>query len=396
MATPRKESTIPERLKKIEQELRRIRLSPSLSQSAVEPLAVKGSGWYDSSTGNEPKVFDGTDWVPVRDETIAVAQGTADTAQSTAVAAAADAATALGKFPIVATDITDGAISTPKLSANAIDGMTITGALFRTAASGQRIEIDSISAENEMRFYSGHAGEINPGYIAVGASELDMQSPNISGFGGGSLYLGGDSGPGGLSQGDITADVIDLVADSAGLTVGIIGTSAPGDTPGIWMTGTVLKFNGNDVLVAGSNPQPVAVADATALTSAALTTTYAAGSPVVGTAFTAPPTGKVYITVGGRIQCQTTGNTIYLSFEVRTGATVGSGTVVLATDAGRAVAAGGNATGFTFARVGGSKRYLLTGLTPGSSYNVRTMHACQTTTATGDLYNRDLLIEPVL
>lgn len=378
MTVPRADAKLGERLKKLEDEVRRIRLVPSLAQSAVAPLAVKGAGWYDSTAGNEPKVFDGTDWVPVRDETIAVAQGTADTAQSTAVdaaadaaAAAADASTALGKFPIVATDIADGAISTPKLSANAIDGMTITGALFRTAATGQRVEIDSTTI-NKVRLYSGHVSETSPGYISAGASFVEIEAPNISGFGPGNIFLGGDFGFGGESQAEITADQIELTA------------------------GTWARVNGSPIMVEGGNPQPVAVADATALTNVALTTTYAAGSPVVGTAFVAPPTGKVYITVGGRIQCQTSANTIYLSFEVRTGATVGSGTVVLATDAGRAVGAGANATGFTFIRAESSKRYLLTGLTPGASYNARTLHACQSTTATGDLFNRDLLIEPVL
>lgn len=147
MAVPRADQKLQERIKKLEQELRRIKLVPSLSQSAVEPLAVKGSGWFDSTAGNEPKVFDGTDWVPVRDETIAVAQDTATTADANATAAAAaasaaaaDAIAALDKFPITETDITDGAISTPKLAAGAIDGVVITGALIRTAASGRRVE----------------------------------------------------------------------------------------------------------------------------------------------------------------------------------------------------------------------------------------------------------------
>lgn len=38
--------------------------------------------------------------------------------------------------------IGDNAITTPKLAATAIDGMTVTGALLRTAASGQRMQFD--------------------------------------------------------------------------------------------------------------------------------------------------------------------------------------------------------------------------------------------------------------
>lgn len=299
------------------------------------------------------------------------AQTTADTAQTTADAAQADAATALSKFPITSTDITDGAISTPKLSANAIDGMTITGALLRTAASGQRVEIDSTTI-NKVRLYSGHAGETSPGYISAGASFVEIEAPNISGFGPGNIFLGGDFGFGGESQAEITADQIELTA------------------------GTWARVNGAKIMVEGGNPQPVFVSDAPSL-AASLSTTYAAGTPALGTAFTAPATGKVYITVGGRIRLDSNSNTMYLGYEVRAGATVGSGTVVQAADNGRAIAIGGNATGLTFVFGGSSRRLLLTGLTPGSSYNVRTMHACQTAgTVNGTLLNRDLLIEPVL
>jgi hypothetical protein len=146
-------------------------------------------------------------------------------------------------------------------------------------------------------------------------------------------------------------------------------------------------------------PQPVQVTDATlqSYSDPLLGTTYVSGSPVVGTTFVAPPTGKVYVTVSGRIQCQTASNTVYLSFEVRTGSTIGSGTVITAAEARRSVGVGGNATGFTFSRVVGSYRYLLTGLTPGDTYNARTMHAAQgPASAAANFYSRDLLIEPVL
>ena len=137
--------------------------------------------------------------VPAVQAVADAAQATADTAQSTATtaasdaataaadaaAAAADAATALGKFPITTTDISDDAITTPKIAANAItateiaagaitatklsadaiDGKTITGALFRTAASGQRVEINSPGAQNEVRLYSGKTGETTPGRV---------------------------------------------------------------------------------------------------------------------------------------------------------------------------------------------------------------------------------------
>ncbi|HEY9418127.1 MAG TPA: hypothetical protein VIQ30_25485 [Pseudonocardia sp.] len=112
---------------------------------------------------------------------VATAQTTADTAQTAATTAAADAATALAKFPITETDISDGAISTPKLSADAIDGMTITGAVLRTAAAGQRVEIDSPIAANEIRFYTADASEIAPGTIQATTAEVTLTSPSLGG-----------------------------------------------------------------------------------------------------------------------------------------------------------------------------------------------------------------------
>lgn len=44
---------------------------------------------------------------------------------------------------IIAEKIAAGAITTAKLAATAIDGMTITGAIIRTAASGQRLQMDA-------------------------------------------------------------------------------------------------------------------------------------------------------------------------------------------------------------------------------------------------------------
>jgi hypothetical protein len=107
--------------------------------------------------------------------------------------AATDATALQGKFPITATDISDGAISTPKLDANAIDGMTITGALIRTAATGQRVEISSPNT-NQVRFFSGAAGETVPGAIlsdapVAGEANTVISSPTFSGVTAAELQL---------------------------------------------------------------------------------------------------------------------------------------------------------------------------------------------------------------
>jgi hypothetical protein len=361
----------------------------------------------------------------------ATAQTTADTAQSTATTAATNASTALAKFPITTTDIGTGAITTPKIAANAItateiatgaitatklsataiDGKTITGALLRTAATGQRVEIDSASWANYVRFFSGNASETGPGYIRSsdvgGVLSVDVRGPDTAGATQPWLWLSTNISDDSTiigAQADVvqtTAKTLTRIQTTAGdidlVTAG--GTPKANGVPIVATTATQTLTNkdlSDPSNTFPAHPQPVFVSDAPSL-AAALATTYAPGGTVLGTAFTAPATGKVYITVGGRIRLETNNNTMYLSFEVRAGATVGSGTVVLAADNGRAVAVGGNGTGVTYLFAGSSRRWLLTGLTPGSSYNVRTMHACQTAgTVNGTLFNRDLLIEPVL
>lgn len=302
---------------------------------------------------------------------VVTAQTTANTgvtnaaaAQSTANAAQADATSALSKFPITSTDISDGAISTPKLSANAIDGMTITGSLLRTAASGQRVEIDSPTATNRIQFFTTDTlGD--PGHISVGGDGtngfIEIASPQVDSGDSATINFGSIAG---ASYINVAATDIDISANAGRLTLEGLA-------------------------------KPVFAADAPSL-AVSLTTTYAAGSTVLGTAFTAPATGKVKVTVGGRMQLSTANNTLYLGFEVREGDVVGSGTPHTAADNGRTVAVGGNATGFTFLRIGASRTYLIEDLTPGASYNIRAMHACQSGTASGTLFNRDLLVEPVL
>lgn len=51
----------------------------------------------------------------------------------------------IGAGNITGTYIANGAITTAKLTATAIDGMTVTGALIRTSSSGSRVEIDDVT-----------------------------------------------------------------------------------------------------------------------------------------------------------------------------------------------------------------------------------------------------------
>jgi len=94
MSVPR-ESSLAAWRKEIEKQVKRLRLQLQAATflTSTEPTeAVRNSTWINPADGNAPHYFNGTSWVPIRDETIATAQGTAD--QAATDAAAADAAAA--------------------------------------------------------------------------------------------------------------------------------------------------------------------------------------------------------------------------------------------------------------------------------------------------------------
>jgi hypothetical protein len=141
----------------------------------------------------------------------------------------------------------------------------------------------------------------------------------------------------------------------------------------------------------GPLPAPVAVAEGTDLTAIS-GTSYVAGSPVCGTTFVAPPSGQVFITMTGRIQQSNDGNQTLLSFEVKSGGTIGSGTDVLAASDDRALIAGEAVNSGSPAIAAASFRHLVTsGLTAGSTYNVRTVH--KVTGGSGTVNRRALIVE---
>lgn len=96
-----------------------------------------------------------------------------------------------------------------------------------------------------------------------------------------------------------------------------------------------------------------------------------AGATVCGTTFIAPQSGKVNFQWSGEIS--NVSSFSLLSIEVREGGTVGSGTVVFGPDDNH------TARSDTTAIVGCHQAKMLTGLTPGAVYNVRTMHRTNST-----------------
>lgn len=66
---------------------------------------------------------------------------------------------------ITAAMLADGAVTGSKLAADAIDGKVITGATFRTAAAGSRVEIDGSSFEDRVRWWSDGPQETAPAVV---------------------------------------------------------------------------------------------------------------------------------------------------------------------------------------------------------------------------------------
>lgn len=136
--------------------------------------------------------------------------------------------------------------------------------------------------------------------------------------------------------------------------------------------------------------RPTESEDNTALTGITSLTAIA-GSPQVGHTFVAPPSGAVMVNVSGYIACASAASQVILSFEMRAGGTVGSGTVFYAANPDRGLRIGRSASDELTA----TRRNRVFGLTPGSTYNVRTMHWMGTGTG-GQVLFRNILVEPLL
>lgn len=131
-------------------------------------------------------------------------------------------------------------------------------------------------------------------------------------------------------------------------------------------------------------------------------TSYVAGSTAFGVTFVAPPSGKVYITLSGYFSMSINGGAALMSWTLRTGGTIGSGTTVgTAANANRALICGYSVNDSAPALFQGSRRSYVSGLTAGNTYNVRVECAVDAAsglpgTKTMTVTYRELLIEPVL
>lgn len=139
----------------------------------------------------------------------------------------------------------------------------------------------------------------------------------------------------------------------------------------------------------GPAPVPVQVFSGTNILGF-VDTSPVAGSPVCGVSFTAPPSGIVYVTIAASIQTNNSG-TVELITQVRSGGTIGTGTLVYdasATDGEPRL----NAFGVAAAGVSASARSCVVGLTPGDIYNAHTAHFVSSG-GDGDIFRRHLMVE---
>lgn len=95
---------------------------------------------------------------------------------------------------IIADKIAAGAITTAKLAATAIDGMTITGAVIRTAASGQRMQFDI----NGLQAYDSSGNVVST--LSSQSGLFRVQSAAVPGRSESTLYLATNQTSGGLAQ----------------------------------------------------------------------------------------------------------------------------------------------------------------------------------------------------
>ncbi|MEU5878175.1 hypothetical protein [Spirillospora sp. NPDC047279] len=115
-------------------------------------------------------------------------------------------------------------------------------------------------------------------------------------------------------------------------------------------------------------------------------TSFTAGSPQVSTTFEAPPSGRVLINVNAQLEADGPASA-YVGFEIRN--TNASGAVV------RSAAQNDSAAVQEGSFVSSSVRRLVTGLTPGATYFVRTMHSSSNATYNAKIFFRYLMVEPV-
>ena len=126
-----------------------------------------------------------------------------------------------------------------------------------------------------------------------------------------------------------------------------------------------------------------------------VSTSFIAGASPVGVAFTAPPSGEALIHFTFQIQVNINGQAAFGSVQVKTGSTVGSGTLVAAAaNSDRAITVGKAVNASAPALVQATRTVRYNGLTPGASYNVQMLYCVDG--GSGGVTYREVIVCPQL
>lgn len=121
---------------------------------------------------------------------------------------------------------------------------------------------------------------------------------------------------------------------------------------------------------------------------------YVPGGNPCGMSFTAPTSGRVLILWGCRFQCNTNAVGVIVSVSVRTGSTLGAGTIISASSDDSAIEGPRPATGGTQSRLQCSRHRVVSGLTAGTIYNVQVEHKV-VLAGNGTVFYRDVDVLPI-
>jgi hypothetical protein len=223
-------------------------------------------------------------------------------------------------------------------------GSVITGATVRTAASGARYVLSGLSLET----YGGFAGELAGGLFTgvdafSSASYVELRGGAPSGFAGQQANIT-------LSRSEITMNADTDLFISGGTSVG----GAIHLSSGIQ---EVMTLSEQGVIAYQLRPTSTAVVGSVETTTSSAYQFYASGPSVV---FTAPASGIVRLDVLGYCKSSTDGQYSEVAVFVKTGGTVNAGTLV-----GSEIVL----TNYNVQWVRGGGAAIITGLTPGSTYN---------------------------
>ena len=124
-------------------------------------------------------------------------------------------------------------------------------------------------------------------------------------------------------------------------------------------------------------------------------TTFLTGATACGLSFVAPPSGKVLVHWAGNIETNGTTDLGIISIRVGTGSTLGAGSVELAPDSDWSISSAGLAANLA-SRAHHGRTRLIDSLTPGDTYNAITQHAMTGATDSGDIFYRELIVQPLI